>query len=78
MLLRTLISPLHKVTVSGTLDLEISALTADSRVAEPGKLFAAIRGTSIDGHKYIREVIEKGASVVLAETAPPRIPAAPR
>lgn len=71
MLLRTLISPLKKVTVSGTLDLEIDALTADSRAAGPGQLFAAIRGTSMDGHKFIREVIAKGATVILAETAPP-------
>lgn len=71
MLLRNLISQLNKVTVSGTLDLEIDALTADSRAAGPGMLYAAIRGTSIDGHKFIREVIEKGATVILAETAPP-------
>jgi UDP-N-acetylmuramoyl-L-alanyl-D-glutamate--2,6-diaminopimelate ligase len=71
MLLRTLISPLDKVTVFGTLDLEINTLTADSRAAEPGKLFAAIRGTSIDGHKFIQEVIQKGATAILSETAPP-------
>lgn len=71
MLLRTLISSLEKVTASGTLDLEIDALTADSREAGAGKLFAAIRGTSIDGHRYISEVIGKGISAVLAETAPP-------
>ena len=71
MLLRTLISQLEKVTTSGALDLEIDALTADSRAAEPGKLFAAIRGTSMDGHKFIAEVIAKGATAILAETAPP-------
>lgn len=71
MLLRTLISPLKKVTASGTLDLEIDGLTADSRAAGPGQLFAAIRGTSMDGHKFIGEVIAKGATAILAETAPP-------
>ncbi len=71
MLLRTLISALGKVTVSGSLDVEIDALTADSREAGAGKLFAAIRGTSIDGHKFTREVLEEGATAVLAETAPP-------
>jgi UDP-N-acetylmuramoyl-L-alanyl-D-glutamate--2,6-diaminopimelate ligase len=71
MLLRTLISSLDKVTVSGTADLEIDAITADSREAGEGKLFAAIRGTSIDGHKYISEVTGKGVCAVLAETAPP-------
>jgi len=71
MLLRTLIAPLEKVTASGTLDLEIDALTADSRAAGPGMLFAAIRGTSMDGHKFIAEVIAQGATAILAETAPP-------
>lgn len=71
MLLRTLIAPLEKVTASGTLDLEIDGLTADSRLAAPGRLFAAIRGTSMDGHKFIAEVIAKGATTILAETAPP-------
>lgn len=71
MLLRTLISQLEKVTASGALDLEIDDLTADSRAAEPGKLFAAIRGTSMDGHKFIAEVIAKGATAILAESAPP-------
>ena len=71
MLLRTLISQLEKVTASGALDLEIDDLTADSRAAEPGKLFAAIRGTSMDGHKFIADVIAKGATAILAESAPP-------
>ena len=72
MLLRTLISPLVKSTVSGQLDTEITALTADSREAGEGKLFAAIRGTSIDGHRFIQDVIKKGCTAILAETAPPQ------
>lgn len=71
MLLRSLISPLEKVTASGTTDMEINAITADSREAGTGKLFAAIRGTSMDGHKFIPEVIMKGTTAILAETAPP-------
>lgn len=71
MLLRTLTSSLAKATASGPQYLEIDALTADSREAGPGKLFAAIRGTSMDGHRFIRDVLEKGASAILAETTPP-------
>ncbi len=71
MLLRTLISQLGKVTPSGPLDVEISALTADSREAGEGKLFAAIRGTTLDGHKFIHAVLKAGTKVILAETAPP-------
>ncbi|MGJ8633151.1 MAG: UDP-N-acetylmuramoyl-L-alanyl-D-glutamate--2,6-diaminopimelate ligase [Luteolibacter sp.] len=71
MLLRTLITDLEKSTAAGPLDQEIDAITADSREAGEGKLFAAIRGTSIDGHKFLTEVLEKGATAILAETAPP-------
>ena len=71
MLLRTLTSSLDKVTASGPQDLEIEALTADSREAAAGKLYAAIRGTSIDGHRFIAGALEKGATAILAETAPP-------
>lgn len=51
--------------------MEINALTADSRQAGEGTLFAAIRGTSIDGHKFIPAVISAKTPAVLAETAPP-------
>lgn len=69
--LRTLITQLEKVTASGSLDTEIEGLTADSRTATKGQLFAAIRGTSIDGHHLISDVIAGGVSAILAETAPP-------
>ena len=71
MTLRDLIPALPRATVSGSLDPEITALTASSREVEPGVLFAAIRGTSTDGHKYIPAAIEAGATAILAETAPP-------
>jgi UDP-N-acetylmuramoyl-L-alanyl-D-glutamate--2,6-diaminopimelate ligase len=71
MILRDLISCLSRVTVAGSLDSEISALTASSREVEAGTLFAAIRGTSIDGHKFINEAIAAGATAILAEIAPP-------
>ena len=71
MILRELISSLSRVTSSGPTDLEIAALTASSREAAPGILFAAIRGTSIDGHRFINDAIAAGACAILAETAPP-------
>ena len=71
MLLRTLLTDLTQTTAAGPMDLEIDAITADSREVGQGKLFAAIRGTSIDGHKFLTEVVEKGTSAILSETAPP-------
>ncbi|MDP3850002.1 MAG: UDP-N-acetylmuramoyl-L-alanyl-D-glutamate--2,6-diaminopimelate ligase [Luteolibacter sp.] len=71
MILRELISCLSRLTASGPLDAEIHALTASSREVAPGVLFAAIRGTSIDGHRFISDALAAGAAAILAETAPP-------
>ena len=71
MILRDLVSCLSRVTAAGPLDTDVSALTASSREAAPGMLFAAIRGTSIDGHRFINDVLASGVTVILAETAPP-------
>lgn len=48
-------------------NLEVSAITTDSRKAEPGSLFAAIRGERADGHDFIPSVFEKGALCVISE-----------
>jgi len=71
MTLRDLTSRLARVTIAGSLDVDISALTASSRELAPGKLFAAIRGTTTDGHRFIGEAIAAGVAAILAETAPP-------
>jgi UDP-N-acetylmuramoyl-L-alanyl-D-glutamate--2,6-diaminopimelate ligase len=71
MILRDLITCLSRVTVAGPLDREVAVLTASSREVVPGVLFAAIRGTTVDGHRFINDALAAGASVILAETAPP-------
>lgn len=71
MIVRNLVSCLSRVTAAGPLDTDVSTLTASSREAAPGMLFAAIRGTSIDGHRFIDDVLAAGVTVILAETAPP-------
>src|SRR6185295_716772 len=46
--------------------LEISGITADSREARPGWLFAALPGAKTDGARFIADAVNKGASAVLA------------
>jgi len=62
---------LSRVRTFGPLDLEITALTADSRAVGPGFLFAALRGDSSDGHDYISQAIARGATAIMAETDVP-------
>ncbi len=46
---------------------EITRITDDSRLVEPGTLFVAHRGTHADGHDFIAEALSRGASAVVAE-----------
>ena len=59
----------HEV-VAGDTDKEIKNLTADSREVTEGMLFVALRGTITDGHDYIAQSIDKGASAILCEEVP--------
>lgn len=49
------------------LEREVTFVTTDSRKAEQGCLFAAIRGERADGHNFVDSVFEKGALCVLSE-----------
>jgi len=56
----------------------IRSVSTDSRTIEPGSLFVAIRGERFDGHDFIRDAIDKGAALVMAEkgaSVPEGVPA---
>lgn len=46
---------------------EVGSITIDSRQAEEGCLFVAVRGERADGHSFIPAVFEKGALCVVSE-----------
>lgn len=46
---------------------EVSSVVIDSRKVEEGSLFVAIRGTRVDGHSFIPQVMEKGALCAVSE-----------
>src|SRR4051812_1728038 len=54
----------------GADNMEIDALSFDSRAVAPGSVFFAIKGTAVDGHKYIEQTITAGASVIICEEMP--------
>ncbi|GBQ10655.1 UDP-N-acetylmuramoyl-L-alanyl-D-glutamate--2,6-diaminopimelate ligase [Komagataeibacter rhaeticus] len=49
---------------------DIHGITADSRQAGPGMIFAALRGTHRDGRAYIPQAHAQGAAAVLLEADP--------
>ncbi len=77
MILRDLVSCLPRVTSAGSLDAEVCGLTASSREVVPGMVFAAIRGTTSDGHRFINDALSAGATAILAESAQPADYSAP-
>jgi UDP-N-acetylmuramoyl-L-alanyl-D-glutamate--2,6-diaminopimelate ligase len=55
----------------GSLDAEISAVVADSRLATRGSLFVAIPGLQQDGSKFIKSAVDKGAIACVAQAILP-------
>lgn len=47
-------------------DIEITAVTSDSRRVSPGALFVAVDGVSVDGHRFIDNAVAAGAAAVVA------------
>lgn len=45
----------------------IRAITADSRQVQPGDLFVAVPGVSVDGHRFIPAAVQAGAVAVVGE-----------
>ncbi|MBL8669359.1 MAG: UDP-N-acetylmuramoyl-L-alanyl-D-glutamate--2,6-diaminopimelate ligase [Alphaproteobacteria bacterium] len=52
-------------------DPEISAITADSRVAGAGSLFVAVPGSRADGRDFVADAVGRGAVAVLAPPGTP-------
>lgn len=48
-------------------DLTLTGVGIDSRQVKPGELFVAIRGDKFDGHAFIAQAVENGASAVVCE-----------
>jgi UDP-N-acetylmuramoyl-L-alanyl-D-glutamate--2,6-diaminopimelate ligase len=73
--LGTLLAGLEGLQVHGDADVEVSGLTHDSRLIEPGMLFVAYRGVFQDVHRYIPDAINRGAVAVLGERPWPDVQA---
>ena len=48
-------------------DGPVSTVVTDSRLAEPGALFVALRGEHHDGHRFVPDAFERGATAALVE-----------
>jgi len=53
--------------IIGSLDREVESIAYHSRRVQRNTLFVAIRGEKSDGHQFVDQAIELGASVIVAE-----------
>lgn len=58
------------VLPTGPGDPEITGLACDSRLVEPGYLFAALPGANCDGRTFIPQALERGAAALLVQGTP--------
>jgi UDP-N-acetylmuramoyl-L-alanyl-D-glutamate--2,6-diaminopimelate ligase len=49
----------------------ITDVTHDSRQARSGALFVAVKGLTMDGHRFVPDVMRRGAAGVISELDPP-------
>jgi UDP-N-acetylmuramoyl-L-alanyl-D-glutamate--2,6-diaminopimelate ligase len=68
MKLRELVRNVPVRSTGGDLDVEITCVTADSRLTVPGALFVAVPGFKTDGARFINAAIGKSAAAIVSES----------
>ena len=67
MKLKEMLVGLEELKAKGDLDVEIKGISSNSKEVKEGDLFVAIKGFAVDGHKFVNDAIEKGASAIIIE-----------
>jgi len=65
--LQQLLNGVKTVSVVGNLDRDIDGIAHDSRQIKQNVAFVCYQGVAVDGHKFISDAIEKGATAVISE-----------
>ena len=65
-----LLKNIKPTAIIGKTEVDITDVDIDSRKVGKGHLFVAIKGTQVDGHKFIPTAVSQGASAVLCEVLP--------
>lgn len=71
--LTQLLKSIEVIEIKGSMDIMVSDVENDSRKVDRGALFVAVKGVSVDGHRFINDVCLRGASVVVCEEFPQEI-----
>ncbi len=67
MQLKTLLAAISPRQVVGPSDRVVEGIAYDSRRVQRNGVFVALRGEKSDGHQFIEQAVEKGATVIVTE-----------
>lgn len=65
--LKKILLGIEGIKAKGNLDLQIEGIEKNSKEVKEGFLFVAIKGFSVDGHKFINSAVENGATAIMIE-----------
>ncbi len=65
MILKNILMGIQGLKAKGNLELDIGNITSDSRQIKQGDFFIAIKGFETDGHEYVSQAVNAGASAIL-------------
>jgi UDP-N-acetylmuramoyl-L-alanyl-D-glutamate--2,6-diaminopimelate ligase len=68
--LKNILKDIKPLSIQGSPDTEISQVCFDSRKVTNNSLFVAVKGTTSDGHQFISDTIDKGATAIICENLP--------
>jgi UDP-N-acetylmuramoyl-L-alanyl-D-glutamate--2,6-diaminopimelate ligase len=65
--LEEILNRCNVISIAGPKNPSIENIVFDSRKAGENTVFVAIKGTQVDGHQYINQVVDKGCTCVVVE-----------
>ncbi len=66
-----LLKNLKTQSIHGDLESSVNQIQFDSRKIEKNDVYVALKGTIADGHQFIKQAIQDGATVIVCENLPP-------
>lgn len=69
-ILKDILYKAGSISIKGHTGLKIAGLAFDSRAVKKNFLFIALKGEATDGHHFIMQAIEKGATAIVCEALP--------
>lgn len=67
--LKKLLVGLENYKIKGSTEIDIKKVESNSKNIIPNSLFVAIKGYDFDGHDYINEAIENGATAIIIDVS---------